>query len=428
MEDDEYEVLLSILNKGDNIVEYFFSQDKLCQKIFDIKKPKFINKGNEGSIYEVDFDRKKYVMKIREEEELYKVPNVKKLTVKDFAEKNYSNNITDQHIFIKINGGDENKILDFYFVPMYSLDDCKKNYDSLTYTRADNGKQVTLKKSYVCENSYYSESIIGILCAQFYKRKISINFIDIHGFNTCITKIDKPLIKNYIFMEKIDNELSKIMRCIPYDMLPSLYVQIYHAIYTYQTLKISHNDLHQNNIFIKYIDEDTTFDGKSLMNYQYFHYQIGDRDIFTPYIPFIIKIGDFGYSFKYGDPIVGNTDIIYNSYIHDYMPNWFSECYDAVYSTFCILLLCHPEKETDFMKNLYFFIFGNEFIYDERVRQYIHKPSDEKINYNIFRPNIKNLEKNFSHVTPEKLLLNKDIFPKSFYERPKAKYITLGKI
>jgi hypothetical protein len=90
--------------------------------------------------------------------------------------------------------------------------------------------------------------------------------------------------------------------------------------------------------------------------------------------------------------------------------------------------LCHPEKETDFMKNLYFFIFGNEFIYDERVRQYIHKPSDEKINYNIFRPNIKNLEKNFSHVTPEKLLLNKDIFPKSFYERPKAKYITLGKI
>jgi serine/threonine protein kinase len=418
---DNYEIILSILNKGDNIVDYLFSQDKLCQKIFDRKNSKLLGKGREGTVYEFFFDKKKYAMKINKRK-LIRIKNNKKLTLKEYADK-YIYDAFISKLFIKINGGDENKILNYYF-KFDDLDlDCNEYYQRYSYKRFDNGKELTFKKSYLCKSHYHSEYVIGLICAQFYKKNISINFIDIYGFNTCLVENKKSFIQEYVFMEKIDNDLKKILNCVEDFMLPCLFVQLYHAIHLYQSLKISHNDLHSENIFIKYINNDTMFNGKKLIEYKYFHYKLGDQDIFTPYIPFVIKIGDFGYSFKYSEPVIGDIQVIEGGFQENF-PNWFSKCYDTVYSTIYILQLL-KRKKTDFIKNLIEIVFGDSINYVQKNYMIV---DGAKINPESLRPRINTIEKNFGHITAEKLLLNKNLFPKSFYQKPSSKYITLGKI
>jgi hypothetical protein len=186
------------------------------------------------------------------------------------------------------------------------------------------------------------------------------------------------------------------------------------------------------NIFIKYIDKDTEFMGKKLMNYSHFHYRIGNKNIYTPFVPFIIKIGDFGVSVKYNDPVIGNISSIVNDWADKliYTPNWFSKCYDVVYSIFAILLGRKFDKKLrPFIEKIINNSLGDAVKFTDKGKIFIYDMDRNKINEEISRMKVETLEKNFGHVTAEELLFDKSIFPVSFYKKPsKGRIITLGQI
>lgn len=422
-----YEKLISVLNHGENLVEFLSSQDDSCDKIFK-SEFKLLGKGGSGTVYEYTFDKKKYAVK-ETKTELIKIPNSSQLTAEEYASKRFVGNLIRQNLFIKINSGSLIPRI-FYDIK----DDCYMEGDISFPLLYDKSKKITFHNPYLCKEEYYSEYAIGLLCAQFYKKSMSIHFIDIYAFNACFEKQEKGYINDYIFMEKLDNDLNNVLDCIKNDvnLFYSLFVQLFHTIYMYQSLMISHNDLHMGNIFIKYIDKDTEFMGKKLMNYSHFHYRIGNKNIYTPFVPFIIKIGDFGVSVKYNDPVIGNISSIVNDWADKliYTPNWFSKCYDVVYSIFAILLGRKFDKKLrPFIEKIINNSLGDAVKFTDKGKIFIYDMDRNKINEEISRMKVETLEKNFGHVTAEELLFDKSIFPVSFYKKPsKGRIITLGQI
>ncbi len=229
----------------------------------------------------------------------------------------------------------------------------------------------------MCVNPFYTEYMISLICSDFYMGGSSIHFVPVeqNSFSTCLTVHKKqkrrkkqstnapPLIsiQEFFVMDRVEGHplSKKLLRGAgPYKDLDVCLVQVLHSIALYQQKQISHNDLHSENILIEQILLNTKWNRQELINYAYFQYDLGDStSLYTPFVPFLIKIIDFGLSCKYSAPPILNRRIIEGSIrtlvplinsqeMHRVVipPNWYFPAYDVLMFllNFCVVLF--PEN------------------------------------------------------------------------------------
>nr|QBK85715.1 MAG: protein kinase [Marseillevirus LCMAC101] len=323
--------VMEIVNTGGSLVGLLAGESLLCPLIgSDITLIKEVGRGKFGTVFSINFGGmgvKKYVVKKMKAVSV-KYKGDEDITLGELAEKRERKKDISGNILIAINGGDPNvKIKDLpepIWIPKYA-EICQTKEIEVIKKHGRRGNTIIPKGSYVCEQEIYSEYFIGLLLARFYQTGKSINFVDTFAFATCAQEKSQ-----YIFMEMINCELHEILDKIDSKTASSIFIQILHSIAMYQhRYNIGHNDLHSGNIFIEKVTEETQFNGELLRNADYHHYKVFETDLYVPAVPYIVKIGDFGLSVKWSEPIVGDKASIDKR--RKSVPNWYSVSYDIVF-------------------------------------------------------------------------------------------------
>jgi len=298
--------------------------------------------------------------------------------------------------------------------------------DEVTYfDRFDgNGKTIIPPHSYLCSEESFSEYVIALYGSEL-ARKGMQNFIVVFGFSSCpekLTKKDEFEVNHYVIMQKIDLTFKEYFMNLYHtdlirdDEITSIVIQLVFAIAIYQKeYKISHNDLHWINVFL----ERVKLDEKDKR--RYFCYYYNGKKYCFPRGKYIVKIGDFGLSVKWGEPIVGNKTVLNTGYDQDgvegaWIPNWYSPAYDLLFSlNYIKYILSTSKKENAMLNRILEYIVG-----DKGTDYYIYKSTK--------RPKIGRLDE-LSDKSAEKVLSETDIFDKLIVSDDfDEKYIRLGKI
>jgi serine/threonine protein kinase len=221
-----------------------------------------------------------------------------------------------------------------------------RTYDAIP--QSESIKTITVpKNSYLCENEVYVEYLIGIYTGKIYRDFECINFFNMYSMFACPDS--GKYFNQYIFMDKLDGDIEDNIGCISIykyltlpkthhnDVMNGIYIQTLFAIAIYQDrLQLSHNDLHTGNLFIEVVTKNTIYNNQSLIDADLYHYHIKDKDIYIPAIPVIVKIGDYGLSIKYSNPVVGDPYIFETGYAQKkdpWVPNVYLPSYDSLYFT-----------------------------------------------------------------------------------------------
>jgi serine/threonine protein kinase len=219
------------------------------------------------------------------------------------------------------------------------------------------------KSSYLCER-IISENVISTYIGQFFENgtvrpflnkskqsDYSIHFLASLSFLVCSEGDEEPVEGNaleetlwnipevqnfsrdydYMLLERIDNNIEGISKCIPDKYYEYLFMQAIFSLCLLQKHEIVHNDLHLGNLFVKYIDENTTYHSQKLISAEYFSYTVEKITFYIPFIPLILKIGDFGLAQKYSEPQILATNIVSDMFeIRHLIPNFYSSITDVV--------------------------------------------------------------------------------------------------
>lgn len=235
-----------------------------------------------------------------------------------------------------------------------------------------NSPLVTDQNTYVCADESFSELAIGLYMGNLSSENKCANFFDVYTMFTCKdqnTNINgQSTFTKYTFMQKISGTLGDYSTCIarqPYADLSqpehsaamnSFYIQTIFAIASYQEiLGISHNDLHQENVFVEEVSDKTEFMGVKLQDADYYQYNVTREGktykIYFPAIPLLVKIGDFGLANKYKDPMIISEQVIEHGYnpakatFNWMIPIYYCKYYDTQYFTACLI------NELNLLKN-----------------------------------------------------------------------------
>lgn len=333
------EEVLKIYNTGGNIVQYLGGVNKrLCPLLgASIKTVKKLGKGSWGTVFEVYFNdgrTRHYAVKVVTNTKILH-KSVSLQTVQQFADELSEEYNIDADIVVQFNGGNSSKMTKSVILPFWATN-CSR--DKKVYSKTNcKGKVTVPKGSYICPNNAYVEYMISLLVSSKLTQGISINFLDTFGFMTCSD------LKQYMFMEKIDCPLSKLRSCIGHgtkldSILNSITIQLLHAISVYQKLKIVHNDLSVDNVFLEKVTDKTVFNKQTLIDADYFSYKVGRKIIYIPKCPVIVKIGDWGLAAKYSSPYIIPADVIDESACfktdvektHGLLPNYYTDFYDPL--------------------------------------------------------------------------------------------------
>jgi serine/threonine protein kinase len=441
---------LKIIHTGGSLVSYLGVESKICPLIgSEIELVQRIGKGNFGTVFLIKFPgmgKKQYVVK-KTDIEIDRIIDHKtrkrsnigidkrfRLAGKPKSWGQLSSQIESK---LNINPGvllslnnltteDITELDRFYWLPNYAKL-CRTIKDE-QYPRS-NGDGVTNipTGSYICKNETYSEYTIGQMAAQLYRHNISINFIDQFAFATC-PKTSGPA--HYVFMEKISGETLKIINALrDKNWFDVFLIQTLFAISCYQEMfQISHNDLHDKNLFYEEITADTEYQGNKLYGADYFHYYLNGVDIYIPAIPYIAKVGDFGLSAKWSKPIVGSFDTISDGFIvpsqkakGPWVPNWYAPSYDALF--ICLVFLINF-MHSQLLRNVTFYI-AKLYTGDDVTIKAMQetRPHLENRKTRGSRPNLSLLN---NQNTAKDVLLNPQLVGK-YYTRPSSgKIVTLG--
>ena len=337
-------ILDTIQMKGSLVQQLILDNPNVCPEFkTTIIKGSMLGSGNYGVVNNVDISKNpklqknisfpglsntNYVIKTIMSDDISNIELIRPMTVNDainyVIQTQYPNLIFE--IQLAYNGGDKDKIVKFIKI-VKSAKDCLIS-NSIEFIKNDGSVDVIEvdADNYICSNNVYSEYMIGVLCSSLSEYLNNSrgfgcrNFVFVTDFATC-TSNNKFL--QYVFMEKIDRDLDYIMTH-GYDDIytPSILFQCFFAIYTYEFMyQMNHNDLHFGNIFIRI-----------LPNIKYLCYKFKQN---TYYIPtkYLVKIGDYGLSCKYSEPMILNKEIMDNE-ITDVIPNFYNTCYDVM----CLLL------------------------------------------------------------------------------------------
>jgi len=289
--------------------------------------------------------------------------------------------------------------------------------------------------SYICENHAFSEYLIGLLMGQLAKSGKSMNFIRMDAMVTCADPVDDPEVHapmTYTFMERISGSVKSLAsdEGLTEEELRSIVIQTLHAIVVYQReYKVMHNDLHPGNVMYVKVTEETMWNDKRLMDYDYIQYDIrdlSDGSVDTFYLPrpaYIVKIGDFGFSCKYSSPVVAakrvfNDGISTPSYVGPWMPNFYNAAYDPLYTLSAFLSY---NSEDNFIINLIFYLLG----YPKKNGDYTYADyqgiEKEFFDDSANRPFVNKLtERNIADA------LNDAYFMEEYFLRPEGSILLIG--
>jgi len=290
-------------------------------------------------------------------------------------------------------------------------------------TRYDRGRTVKIPiGSYICGTSVFSEFAISSICSKLYSTGVSAHFLEMYNFALCK---DMFFFNSYTFMEIAGGNSKTCMLNLPVKLEvyeKSFIVQILHTIAVYQSMyKISHNDLHLENIFYVKVCKDSRFNGQSLYDAEWFHYSIGEVDLYLPALPYIVKIADFGRSFKWSEPIVGDRSILYDNPKEPWIPNWYLAQYDSLYFLKGCVCMGSSRVAQDILN-----ILGvpDSAFRKESMRPIFSTMPQYYQYYNIADPQVR--IQNYLHTSAIEILKNQEIVGE-FLERPTfGKIVTLG--
>lgn len=434
------EEVFKIINTGRELVSYLSTQNSECPLIgAEIEFVKELGRGNYGSAFLIKIEgmgHKEYVAKkIISRAEKAKLENFKidkPSTLKEISELQLFDSYSIPS-FIYINGGDPNRLVELdeeiYFPSFAPL--CLTPKSVTVKKFSEDGETTMPKGSYLCPEEIFSEYVIGMMCGDLHRSGISVNFFDVFGFATCPDIGEgRPEIEQYVFMEKIDGTSRKIREClfdkineqnkedsILHTITNVLFIQIIHAVAVFQEkYQIVHGDLHDDNIFVEFIKPESLYKNQKIYEADWFHYQIDNTDLYLPWIPLLVKIGDFGFSVKYSDPIVGNREVIENGY-GELVPNWFSSCYDVLF----ISQIFHMYSSSDFVKQVFMKVMKTD-------NENVLKSKVETLFDDMMRPSMKFVSECDKYISPRKILTDKKLMKDFAIRPPNGKIMTLGKI
>lgn len=327
-----------------NLIINFKPESELCQLINNEIKLDAIGEGQDGEIFAVSGKRMK---------------NKKIVVKKQREQKDVSRNIEFKE---------------------------RKDYNKLPEGM---GNSTVVKNNIFILDTDISEYILSLLVAELYSMGNCINFPDVYDFAVCKDIHEPYLVDNYIFMEKLDYSLYDFVMCVlklkdknTIDRyLSVIHTQVLCAIKSYQNIGISHNDIHTGNIMIEYISKDTKYNNKKLFDCDEFYYLYDNQYISFDYVPFVVKIIDWGYGVKkYKNNMPGlvsqntiNLEKFDKKTYEEYnTPNYFNYSYDVLFFIFAMRQLTENysyDAKQDILKDL-----G------------MHKNHEEMYVYSTFRP------------------------------------------
>ena len=291
-----------VINTGGSLIEMLTGEKELCPLIgSEIAIGRRLGDGEYGEVFEISFPEKgtrRYVVKVAKGDEIFLLGGV---PMKDQNEARIMTSVKD---FMKYSNmqGDVNSF------PSYIEDGRIIVLGKGQIMKAE--LPVFLRKpcdetsdAYICE-PYYTEYVIGNLMGRYYRIGKSINFIDIFNFALCTRK-------SYIFMEQIDlvliDEIENILSNPEHVVreMKCIIIQILHALCICQKNLIVHGDLHLRNIFLDWKNS-TTYKNERLSDAEYLVYEIDNQKLYLPSyaVEYIVKIGDWGMSVKYSEPVI----------------------------------------------------------------------------------------------------------------------------
>jgi hypothetical protein len=192
---------------------------------------------------------------------------------------------------------------------------------------------VGLPNSWVllCQGIPIVEIIASLLLNEFYVQQISPHFLLFGGFSVCrethpflniepytvfqlyFERILKPLPPQklpYIYQYFIDYTIPNIIdlstfldlhvqqyKKVEDQIIDTVMISILHSLHLMQSeWNMLHNDLHLGNIYISFYEQREDSYSKSLQSKQYLAYVVDDNTYYIPNMPWIVKIGDLGFS------------------------------------------------------------------------------------------------------------------------------------
>lgn len=392
--------ITKVLDVGGAIVPDLASEDGLCSSLFvSIQFVKHLGGSENAGIWEIEFlgsGKNKYVGKVLPLTDIDETEVISKTILADQASLISDTYNIPVEFVIQINGGDplkEYKKGDRLLIPLYATT-CRTSVP-LQIERFD--RQIIIEYpigSYICRDTNYPEYAIGVLCGNLTRDGICPHFVQTLHFSTCLRDSNQ-----FIFMEMVGKTLKEYG-----DYSPDLLIQILHAISTYQShYNVSHNDLHTSNIFVKQLDDTTTYRGDVLSDFDNFVYEMDDHDIYIPNRGAIVKIGDWGLACKWKQPFIGSKVVLSAEYdtrgVGPWIPNWWAPQYDTLYIV-TRFFAENPRdsvirKITAFCLNM-----GGGASIKELER------GVKELNSVVGRPKLLNLE-DYTHATAENILNNK---------------------
>lgn len=461
--DDERDKLLFVILNGKSITKVMTDPNPICSLLEnDIKFGKKLGEGNFGEVFEIEFPGKgtrRYAVKKAEVKGLiYSKPKFTKS--KTFLDLEDEYKIKAEKI-IQYNGIQSEPNQDigpgYIFIPLFMKGCLTKT--NVSYPRFDGRGYVDFYAGeHICEppetksmatlyagSTPTSEFAISVLAGSLYRSGRSINFLDVFYFATCAGDHKKGISNQYTFMELIDSSFRKSLKCIceiDYNRqktlifktnadaatkaMESICIQIIHSIYVYQTVyKIVHGDLHDDNVFLEFVNEKTQWKGQKLIEADYYEYKIDGKSLYIPggrECPFIVKIGDWGIACKYLEPKIANKMTIKTGYDQydgngPWIPNFYTEMYD-LYMIMDILYTSNPSNKL--IQNILSWILG--------VPPTEKDLSAAKIFRDTTRPDIPSMSKNmYKHVSAKNLLTQASFMDKYYIKPPKdSKIILIG--
>lgn len=235
------------------------------------------------------------------DEVLLKLHNKCKFSLPVFSDY-YKENINRFIIHPKIGRGGNCSVYSFKWKNnIYAV----KIINSIDYRTLYEEDSVTL-------DANIKEILIGYIIGLFYQEEQCFNCLNNLGSFVESYKGNK-----FIFnvMEKMDTSLRDLnFHMIPrklgtpnkiplglsksyVDFIDNVIIQFSGLLYTLQeNFRFVHYDMHDSNVFIRFLNEDEMYKTKKLKDVNKFHYKIGKYDYLIDNMGFVVKFADFGLS------------------------------------------------------------------------------------------------------------------------------------
>lgn len=445
----------TILDNIDNHIPFLNEPSWQCELLNHIRVDKLLGEGTYGKVYRLKIvgssDISNYVLKLTGPinlevsikitqlmsliEFFYLYQNIFVATQLDetLTQRICDMNGLEQNLVIpQIRAGTTLKVL------IRPIRDCFLKQNVIFIKNDRSSESVSINRgSYLCDD-IIKEDIISIYTSKFYENgklgetkgdsDFNIHFLKTLSFLLCNTSpipgVLEAAIKNspnilhttrsnnYLFIERIDGEFKSSIKCLEERQREYLFIQTVFTLCFLEKYQIVHNDLHLGNLFIKYIDENTWYNSRKLMQIDYFSYTVRGITFYTPFIPVLLKIGDFGQSLKFSDPQVLSTREMKDEFLEkNLIPNFFSPVTDIV--SLCFNWISF-DKKNKLVAQVVEWIFGGA-----KKLEFLNIKSGKVYTY---------FYKHFQHVSAFNLLkMLRDIRP-SLFKKPEGTSIELGRI